>query len=87
MEWFATDLSPSHDGIIKLHFASQQALTNAQLQYTLDSGATWVTVGTGVVPAANAGIVLEFPISKSSQFNMRHTAVAAATLSFCQVHF
>ncbi|MDQ3966974.1 MAG: hypothetical protein M3275_01095 [Thermoproteota archaeon] len=75
-----------HDGILN-HLASQTALTNAELQYTVDGGTTWNTFPTATVAGANIGVIVDIPVSKNTRFNMRQTNATARTLSFCQVHF
>jgi hypothetical protein len=84
--WFTpTALSPLHDDEITIHFAMASALTNTQLQYTVDNGTSCVTFGTGVAPAANASYEFKLNISKTALFNLRQTTAGTVTVTFCQM--
>jgi|SRR5262245_48100585 len=90
-KWFSSDLAPSNDGMIQIHLAIAEGAATDEFQYTVDGGTNWVKYGVGSgggqpSAAANAGIVVEMPISRTSRFNIRCTATGNRTVLFCQVH-
>ena len=83
-EWFVSDLAmpPSNSGTLKMHFSLASA---AVVQYTLDSGTTWLPMNRGVAFAADEPVVLSFPMGPDALFNMRQTT-GTVTVNICEVH-
>lgn len=79
VEWFAADIVPEKNGIIHIFISHLGA---EDIEFTLDSGATWNNLTTTV---ANISERHEIPVTQGDQFNMRITSVAPANLDRCLV--
>ncbi len=82
-EFFGTDISSTElkTGRASFYKISIAANSAAQIQVTLDSGATWVNLATLV---ADTHTTFEVAIRSTDTFNMRST-VAGTTVHYCRV--
>jgi len=86
-EWFTTDLTPSKTAPAgqgqkwTFHFSID---TESVVQYTLDSGITFVSLKEGAVHIANAGYEYTFIVDGGDQVNFR--AVQAVTVNYSRVY-
>ena len=84
--WFTNNVSLyslTESGRITVCFSSATALTNAQLQVTLDGGTNWLSLPT-IAPAVNTIHEFSIPVvnktGNAAAFNIR--ATIAITLNF-----
>jgi len=86
-EWFSSDLSPSNTtptGLGQQWTIEFSVDTASVVEYTLDSGATWISFKDGVMHVADAGNKETVIIDGADTFNIR--ATAALTVNYCRVY-
>lgn len=84
-EWFGTDLE-ANEGLGQgekwtMHLSIN---TTTLVQYTLDSGSTWISFNSGADLVANAGYEFTFIVDGADTINFR--ALLAVTVNHCRVY-
>jgi len=85
-EFFGTDLTPivdaNHEALFRIFLAFSAAV---DLEYTLNSGTTWVLVNTGTDLVASAGYIFYIAVRNGDTVNFRIPTVGGATVSHFRV--
>ena len=83
IEWFAADVTQADTAVgkarqFRIYYTTSLAVA---IQYTIDSGANWITLETSAINTYRAPIYI--PIIDGDLFNMRHVT-AADTVIVCR---
>jgi hypothetical protein len=87
-EWFAADLSPetlSSDQEASKFRVSVAASSAVDVQFTLDSGTTWLKLNSGNSVVAEALYIWDIPVRFGDTFNMRTTDGSGTTVRICRI--
>ena len=87
-EWFAADLSPetlSSDQEASKFRVSVAASSAVDVQFTLDSGTTWLKLNSGNSVVAEALYIWDIPVRFGDTFNMRTSTSGGCTVRVCRI--
>jgi hypothetical protein len=89
-EWFASDVTPQNDSAYTaMFFVSFSIDAAVGVEYTLDSGSSWVTLHDeqgGTTFAADEGYSgLPILLRSGDTFNMRSPTAGGGTLAYCRI--
>ena len=84
-EWFATDIGQATESagearMVRIYYITADAV---DVEYTLNSGASWEVLETSVANTYRAPVYI--PIRNADLFNMRHGTAATDTAVICRV--
>lgn len=81
-EWFSSDLTPTQSGLAYVHIAITSSVA---IDYTMDSGTTWLGFNQDAALTADVGYTFVIPMTPSTLFNIRKTSSGNVTVSQCDV--
>ena len=87
-EWFAADLSPetlSSDQEASKFRVSVALSSAVDVQFTLDSGTTWLKLNSGNSVVAEALYIWDIPVRFGDTFNMRKTEGSGTKVRICRI--
>ena len=87
-EWFAADLSPetlSSDQEASKFRVSVALSSAVDVQFTLDSGTTWLKLNSGNTLVADSLYIFDVPTRFGDTFNMRTSTSGGCTVRVCRI--
>ena len=86
-EWFAADLAPAVLALYGSKFRIDLAVSDStqNLEYTIDSGTTWVILHEAADYVNEKSIIKDVVVRNGDTFNMRTKVVAGTTVRHCRV--